>query len=80
MERLKRNFFHTLAIGIKLSQAQQGRNIPLDVNSLYEVAKDMPWGDWQGWLEGRVEEIVRREQKKKTATLTNVFFTTEWGA
>merc|ERR1711991_159169 len=47
---LKREYFFSLALGIKLSLALKGKSANIDVSSLYELAKDMKMSEWNTWI------------------------------
>jgi len=55
-ETLKRKYFFTLAVAIKLTRSQKGRSTNVDVHSLYETGKNLPFVEWDEWIQQQLEK------------------------
>jgi len=60
-ESLKKQYFFAKAIAIKLSKSQQGKYINIDIQNLYERAKDIHHNEYDAWIE---KEIDKEETKE----------------
>lgn len=80
VEQLKRKYFYTLAVGMKLTHVQQGRAPNFDVNVMYEVASEMHWSEWHEWIEKEMEMLVKKEATHKRASFSapNQFHPPDW--
>lgn len=50
-----RRYFCALALGIKLTLAQQGIPVNLDISTLYDQADSIPYATWNSWLNKRLD-------------------------
>eukprot|EP01129_Flabellula_baltica_P011613 TRINITY_DN5124_c0_g1_i1.p1 TRINITY_DN5124_c0_g1~~TRINITY_DN5124_c0_g1_i1.p1 ORF type:complete len:475 (-),score=130.31 TRINITY_DN5124_c0_g1_i1:17-1279(-) len=55
-EELKRSYFFSLSISIKLSRSIKGLSTNIDAQELYEEAQNLDFTEWDNWLHHKLEE------------------------
>jgi len=67
---LKKSYFNTIAISIKLHLSQKGKPFRgFDVKALYSQAEQIDWKLWEEWLLGRAKEMSQEVQIQPTTYL-----------
>jgi len=55
-EMIKIQYFFTLAVTLKLTRQLRGKNINVNINNLYQTAKDIPFIEWDTWLNDQMDK------------------------
>ncbi len=57
MERLKKDYFYSLALSIKLTRAMQGKSTNIRVDSLFERANQIRFTQWSDWILQQIDRM-----------------------
>lgn len=60
-ENLKRLLFYAKALSVKLTKSQQGKLVNVDIQNLYETAKNIHYTEWDNWIEKEIDRDDVRE-------------------
>jgi hypothetical protein len=56
VEALKKEYFFTLALGVKLNRAIQQKPTNIDVAEMWKAAQPIPWQQWNNWVLAEIDK------------------------
>jgi hypothetical protein len=57
VESLKKEYFFTLALGVKLNRAMQSKPTNVDVAQLWKSAQSLSWQQWNTWILEQISKL-----------------------